>query len=251
MSNNTYHEIEAYLTGEMPAERKKVFEQEIENNKELAGIINLYKMVDEINRNDEKIRFLNNLEHAENKYFRKKRRIINPGGFGINRIYLAYAAAVVVLLIIAVPILFNQFMSKTPQELYMDYYTPYTEIIELRDAKSIEYQLNNGMKSFRNGDYKKAVSLFKEVEKHHKELASFYIAMSYMQLNSYTEAIQYLENINKTSEYQQEARWYMSLAYLANNDTGKARLLLTAIANDHGQFFNEKAQSLLEQLPEE
>ena len=66
--------------------------------------------------------------------------------------------------------------------------------------------------------------------------------------SEYKKAIVYLEQLNKSENIirqKSDIQWYLSLAYLMNQQAEKARPLLQALQNTK---YNEKAQRLLNQL---
>lgn len=72
--------------------------------------------------------------------------------------------------------------------------------------------------------------------------------MGYMQLmeENTTEAISYLQPLaHQESEYKDEIRWYLGLAYVKNKDKETAKNTLQDLADNGHEFFAKKARRVL------
>lgn len=249
MNTEQHTSIINYLSGRMDEDERKLFSQKLEQDQELKRLLNFYQSVGETIDNEDKIRFLQNLENAEKKYFRKQKRIIRIGKKRFDSIFIAYAAALIIALFVASMLLFDTDKKMLPQELFAGYYAPYTEILEMRSENDQINFLNRGMLFYKDKKYGKAIQDFSKTIDKYEAIAGFYIALSYMELKNYPSAIQYfIKALTSDSEYKQEIQWYLSLAYLANNDLQQAVSLLDQISEDKGHYYSNKASELLDFL---
>jgi hypothetical protein len=140
------------------------------------------------------------------------------------------------------------FPTSTP-DYYANYFEPYPNVIapiqKSEQQTTIEQQ---AFQAYELKEYDKASTLFQQLES--SDTNRFYEAMIALETEKYTTAVDYLENIikNPDARFQQTARWYLALAYLKNEQTDKAKILLNEISHSEKHPFQEKAIKLQAEL---
>jgi len=103
--------------------------------------------------------------------------------------------------------------------------------------------------AYESGNYKEAILNFEKVQQEEsKGYLDFYKAQAYLNLGDNTAAIPLFKGIQSgESDFNEEANWYLALAYLKQKDKEKA----ISVLRHHIEKYNynkEKAVTLLDQL---
>ncbi|MEM9686606.1 MAG: tetratricopeptide repeat protein [Bacteroidota bacterium] len=103
--------------------------------------------------------------------------------------------------------------------------------------------------AYEASDYAGAIVLFTQLrEEKQAKYIDFYLAQSYLGEGQIENAIASFKRIStNTSDFAEEARWYLALAYLKNEDKERAVQQLTAIVSEKG-YKQQEALTLLEKL---
>lgn len=169
-------------------------------------------------------------------------------GKNSNLVKYLIAASVAILLGIVGFNYFNKPISN--ENLFAQNFEPYRNIIEpITRNNNQKNERQFAFESYEMGNYKKAVTSFEQLYKSSGETYYlFYIANAEMALGKNNEAIKNLETHQKyNDEFFEKSQWYLALAYLSNNQTEKAKILLKAISKN--KTFNYKnAAAILEKL---
>jgi tetratricopeptide (TPR) repeat protein len=147
-------------------------------------------------------------------------------------------AAAVVLLLASVTAV--QYFTSTGSSFYNNLNENYV-VNNTREPK----QASTIVEAYQAGNYKRTIELFEQINNPgNREL--FITANSWMQLNNTARSIELYQQIlnnNKTTAqkfYQDEAEYYLAMAYLKNNETDKALPILTQIADDKNHTYHDK-----------
>ena len=132
-----------------------------------------------------------------------------------------------------------QFYNATPDQLYRGNF----ETFSLRETRG---SAGNGLASFyRKGRYEEVITEFKKLAKPVQE-DYFLNALAFLQVNNTAGAIQNLkalQEINKTTKthlFEEDAAYYLGLAYLKNNDPAKALPIFHKIYTDKDNLYHGK-----------
>ncbi len=148
---------------------------------------------------------------------------------------LRYTMAFIASICLVVAVVFTyKFLQLTPDKLYkeafVDYHLPHADKSGTMENKQIEnyYHLKN---------YK---AIIKESKK--KRLPNdkifLLIGISYLQTNDAFNAIAALRQIHPSGNHYQDAQYYLSLAYLKNNDYDQALGLMHQIKNNEKHIYH-------------
>lgn len=153
------------------------------------------------------------------------------------KMMMRIAAAVVILLASLTAV---QYFTSTGSSFYYNLNEGYI-VNNTRDGQ----QASAIIEAYQSGNYKRTIELFEQINNPgNREL--FITANSLMQLNNTTRSIELYQQIlnnNKTAAqkfYQDEAEYYLAMAYLKNNETDKALPILTQIADDKNHTYHDK-----------
>ncbi len=163
-------------------------------------------------------------------------------------------AAVFVSLIALGSLLYmNSFRATDAQQLYTAYFKQYPDVISHRGIESGYHQLlEEAMRYYKNLDYETAAILFDEFKKSdttYTNIIALYSGISLLELNKSSEsAAVFLEIIqNPDHLFGDQAKWYLALSYLRNNDTNSAIEILREISLLESYNYL-KAREILEKL---
>ncbi len=264
--------IERYLLGECEEKEVDAINQRIEIDKEFADEIRFMKAVingsKEEGRNDYKERLktvekdvVDEIEYAVDEDIREQvSGEGNKSHLMLNkRIYyvLAVAALIVAGVFIFIP-------DNTDRQLYEAYFQPYpNEVVpytrgqqvpeEFEHLDALEYNsIVQAMKYYDQGNYKEALKLFtgNVAQSENNAGILFYKSICQLETNKEIQAIgnfSYILSLT-TPPLEKQAEWYLALAYLKTNQTGKATQLLEKIHNEKSHPYAEKAEELLIKL---
>lgn len=266
--------IEAYLQGELPADERKAFEQQIKADPELAREVEITRAVnfsiehknlknlkdDLVNTNDlianirERVQV--NYEATENVAPSGKEGIMSKIDRILQMLFpspvgrLAMAVAVIVVLLIPTYIFFLQ--SPDPQQLYADNFEPYPNIITASTRSDVQQagELDEAMKLYENREYANAINGFNTYINQYPDQyeVRLYRGIANMQMDSINLAIKDLEAVMENNrKLTDQAQWYLALLYLKDGDVAEARKILKQIAESEN-IFNEKAQNILNKI---
>lgn len=228
--------IEKYLEGKLEKTELEAFEKELTINAELAEQVEIYKSaIDELS--NEGLRA--HLKDIHNDLF------IEPKNKQRWLYYIVIAASV--LLLITFGYLFtNRTLSN--ETLFTTYFDPYPNLITTRNNDTSPF--GKAMESYSHHKYEKAIQAFKEVSKNKQTFEDliFYKGISYLALSLPNEAIPLFEQLEDLEQYKEQITWYMAMTYLQLDEIENTRKRLLQI--EEGSFKYAEAQELLEQLDE-
>jgi tetratricopeptide (TPR) repeat protein len=152
-------------------------------------------------------------------------------------------AAAVVLLVGAVAV--YKFATVSSESFYNDHYSSYT----LSTARG-EGETSLLEQAYRNNNWNEVVTQYNALAaKTNKD--HFLAGVAAMELKQYTQAIERFNAVLNSntgtgdSYFQDEAEYYLALAYIANKQTKEADSLLRKIKADNGHLYQQKANNML------
>lgn len=257
MSIEKQDKIDRYLRGEMQTAEAKAFEKSLSEDEELRvayeETLLLAKTIETVAIDEETEKSFEAVSEEEIKALLKEKK--NSRRFMLRTLWMAAAilVAVVVMEIMRMPV------PSSPEGIYYTYFEPYPieEMAPSRggdlSSESLKKELQLAFSKYRKMNYIEALAAFQLLEKNKANEHSginLYKAICQMKLNLYADAIQSLKSLvaeGESNPYYQPACWYLSLAYLKNNEQGNAETLLQQIVKEGG-FYAEKAQEVLKRL---
>lgn len=133
-----------------------------------------------------------------------------------------------------------KFYKLSPQKLYAENYTPY----EPATHEESDSTLSKIGQAYREKKYGAVINLSKSSMLSVKDV--FLTGMSFLETNDYARAISNFQVVitdvkdNKPSALKDAAEYYLTLAYLRNNDYDQAIELMNAIYNNSSHQYNAR-----------
>lgn len=263
--------IEQYINNELANESRIGFEQELKSNENL-NIQYLFQLaVNKYIPNSEMLKFRALLNKAHEDMISNNEQLNNPYAESelqrvktlcekkhysdksknkhfLNRSWI-YAAATV---IIAVSIYtYNSFFNYSPENVYLAYYEKYESPGNIRTVSKDSFDINSSISYYDKGEYDKAIKGFSIIESTNSvyQMAQFYMAMSYIELNQADKAVSVLNELTKDKRhsYYYQSNWYLALSYINLKQTQKAKNVLELLTNADNPY-NLKAKEVFEKL---
>jgi tetratricopeptide (TPR) repeat protein len=185
---------------------------------------------------DEKaLAFSETLSRAEKDSLNRSSRSIT----GRLSVQLAFAATVVIVILIALFLLLRQ-NTLTTDDLFAMFYKPYVETEDVLEITRASDNFYYALKVFGSGDYARAAILFDELADtaELKVYASFYSGLTFMEMGRWEEAVKKLEKAigyGKTP-IENSARWYLGLCFLRIDDSKSARRQFEILASHKNEY---------------
>jgi hypothetical protein len=197
-----------------------------------AQLIRNYNLLEQVQKVHEQM-----VEEFRNPSVQKQAKVVS---FKSNRsFYMKIAAG---LFIILSGSLMALYFNSTGKDFYRSHYTAYavSETRSITDEPETEL-----VKAYRRGEFTNVIALYNKVNNPgNREL--FFTGNAYLETNAPVKAIEFFNRIisdNKTKGellYQDEAEYYLAMAFLKNNETSKALPILTTIANEPAHTYHNK-----------
>lgn len=248
MKDDYLKKIDQYFNRELDEQELTDFQQALSNDKELNAAFQARQGMEDflaVRPNREKLKA--NIEALEQDFFTietatpkvAKRRFIQR-----NIYWLGGAAAAVLLLIFALPLL----LDTTPK--YSDFATH--RPLALQERGATDSPLSAIETAFNNKNYQEAYDQLASYVSGQKEdiNAQLYQGIAALEIGKTAEAKAIFTRISEgESGFKQTASWYLALVSLQEQDYPAVRAILQGIPD--GNYWYPKAQQLLSKLPEE
>ncbi|MDP5121259.1 MAG: hypothetical protein NWQ46_06675 [Spirosomaceae bacterium] len=115
---------------------------------------------------------------------------------------------------------------------------PNTRAVDNLTTKESAYR------AYDRNEYEKAYDLLTELN---DQTSNFYAGICLIEMGKFEQATTYFESLSFADEYENHRMWYLSLLYLKQNDTEKAKPILIYLANNQN-VWREKADLLLKKI---
>lgn len=242
-----FEKIEAYLNNQMELNDKEAFVKSLQNDESLRLEIERHKLLQEAIQDQGKVNFHNKLTKI-GKELRQEELSDNEILNQVNTKQVLKIAAVVILVISSVFAIFQLIPSKSNEDIYQAYYSPFPLESSLRGEQEPKSVINI-KQGYKDGDYLNVIpeleNLIKESPDQH--VLKLYLATCYFEKNRHDKADALLNSIPTDSKLWQKALWYQSLAKLKLGEKDQAKVLLDQLINGKGSF-KEKAIKLRKEL---
>jgi hypothetical protein len=257
--------IEAFLNDQLGASERLAFEEEIQNNPELAKEVELmtdiHAGIKTFGKNQTKNIIANVAQayHAEQvndtseapSLKEEAEEVDHSINWGRWALYIALLAAVAIASFF---IMFNEPTPKTAPELYAAYFEPYIPPSGQRSGELIGYDLKGMANKYRAEKYDELISQINNIP---SEKTTNYmrilLAQSYMGKGTYVLAKPIFEEIIFTKDpyFADHAKWFLALNHLKLREQDSAKSILEDLTKDKGADHYEEAVELLRELGEE
>jgi len=244
-----FEDIENYLDESIDSKERTRLKERLEKHSDLYLEVNKHRELKEALNDTDAIAFKEKLiaiskelkaEEENSKTITQPK--IKPAFFNWK-----IAATIVVIIGLGSYFIINSFALNS-SKLFTNYFTAYPLEGVVR-GDSISGFLKEKFNSYRNGNYRSAVSNLEELKAKHpeKEVLNLYLGNSYLQTNQIEKAITEFQSIDSLSTYYENAQWYLALSFLKTNEETQAKNILKKLLKYNGAY-NKKASSLLKEL---
>jgi tetratricopeptide (TPR) repeat protein len=240
--------VQAYFGGELSAEEKNDFENNLKSDTALQKEFELHTQISDAVIDPTLHTFKKKIDQIHNE-IRAEQKFLKPNHY--RRISLI-AASIIILMTIGSLFLFNSYNQPSTDEVFSAYFEPYEMSLTTRSHDvNIPTQLDKATELYNNLEYFEAKLLLKEflILNSTDASASLMLGIANMQLDEVEEAMVNFNVIIKSENpfYTQQASWYLALCYVKKDDLIGAKHTLEAIASDTG-YYKEDAKNLLDEI---
>ena len=233
--------IEEYLNHSLSAAAQHNFEEKLKSDKDFARDVEEHAILANTFDETKAAELILGFKAIEKELEGGKER-----QFGFP-VYLKWAAAVAVLAVASLVVYLNT--TNSTKELFIAYYTPYPNV-ESPVSRS-ETGSDAVWQYYESGDYKSAYQLFEGalVANEADINTRFYLGICALELNKMKVAEDAFATVvaDKSSNYAEQAAWYLALSYLKDSKGKKARQNLEEIVISKSSY-SKKAKALLVEL---
>jgi tetratricopeptide (TPR) repeat protein len=217
-----FEQIEAYLLHTMTTEERSRFETQ------LAADPSLQKEL-ELQRQLLAIATVESFNTDQQSSIENSSAASRPSAIvkSISKWWWAAAA----MLILISGFWYLQSKSVSPQQLANQYFSP-DPGLPVTMSSSSQYQFYDGMVSYKEADYEKAIAIWKSIATNNRQSDTlhYFIGVAYLNRDQYNDALQQLLPLAEgNSNWKEKASWYLSLTYLKLNQPQKAQKWLQTI----------------------
>lgn len=247
MTNQNEEQIDAYLMGKLSETDRQQFEAVLKEDAALATAVaerkELVGLIEHIG--DQKLQ--ERLKKVAEEYHAQQQKVVP-----LKRTRLSWIAAVAagVALLIAAYLLVPR--NASPQELYASYYETYplqgVARSEQLDSSTLFQQVRQ---YYPSGQYEQVLPLLDTIYQQTEDSRWLVMkANALMQVENYQEAVTTLLPLAENNDllYEDQARWYLALAYLQTDQITKAKAQLSQLVNSSATFKSQEAAQLLKDL---
>ena len=238
--------IERYLLNLLSEEEKQSFEKRLKTDKTLAQEVFLQKEIIEDIEGIGRLELKSQLKNIHTELYPKKSE--TKGG---SRIFILRVAAAAIFIGVLVGAWWMMQQGPSNQELFTENFEPYALSLNQRsDTDEVFYQIEN---HYFNKNYEQVIPLLEGVLDQSEQKSSqlqLGLGISYMQSGKSQEAINQFKTIISKNDFnfEDEARWYLALAYLKTNNITNAREALSVLASESDRDHHEEAKKILSSL---
>ncbi|KQB38634.1 tetratricopeptide repeat protein [Flavobacterium aquidurense] len=239
MNEERYILFDQYLQGEMTAEEKDSFEQNLSHDHELALEFDTFREVqlrlkDKFEFEEEREAFKANLTTISDKHFNTNK----PKVVVMRPWFYAAAASIIIL--------FGLFFFDYNNPTFADYDDPEpASFVERGDTNAT---LKEAQTAFNDGKYAAAIPLFEEILKENKtpEIEYFY-GVALLEESKYPKAESVFNELRSgTSAYKEKATWNLALSKLKQKKYAACKEILETISQDYENY--DDVEKLLDEL---
>jgi TolA-binding protein len=231
--------VESYNAGEMSQDQKAWFLKELEVSESLKKEVLLRKRTDIILQRQDTLSLrtkLGIIEKARNEELSSRSKVKTPR--------FRYAAIIATLVIIG-GLLFSEYRTLNPDDIYNKYYLTYKNP---GTSRSAEATFNEAIEYFNRKEFSKALEGFQTYLKLYPGSSKFEFlsGVSNMEIHNYPDAeLSFNKVINNGNNlYTEDAKWYLAMCYIATSQKSKAKDQLHSIIISESNY-KSRARKIL------
>lgn len=227
--------IEAYLRGDLPAEELAGLQADAAFQEQVAAYQTARAAVDAFG--DQHLRDSLRAAYLKGETTRVR---------SLRAAWITAAAAVVLILVMV----FWPRTAPAPGALYAKYYAPITPSVASRGDAPSDSLLQRAFSLYQEKAYSAAIAVFEQAladSVSHPGLAQTCLAICWLETGNPLKAIALLEAVPSADSYYWDARWYLALAFLQQENLPASRNILSEVAGGSKRY-GPRAAELLQAL---
>lgn len=247
--------IDQYLNQQLSGDQLDAFEAKLNNDPDFKKEIEMQAFIhrganklgqDEMHAKLKKIR-AEVLHTPAKKTEEPKAKVVPLGQKKKIRSLLRWGMAAAIALAIGASIyIIANHQTMSTDDLYANYYQPYTEEITVR-GDNTNASVQEVTQLYKDKKYREALPAFLRLlaaEPDNAEL-QLVVGICQLELDNFDKASQSFSSVTNPL-YKDQAQWYLAMTFLKQNDLASAGTILKTIQS--GDFNYQKAQEILEQM---
>ena len=252
--------IEDYLNKNLPAHERVRFEERLTQDEAFTALFErtslLIQGIKSYHRKQslEKVKALEATFSQRHPEPRARRGEGPPVRSLIPRTKILWIAAAISAVLIIASVFMMRSSSPDGTVLYAEYFKPYPNVFSpsLRGDADTITPVKEAFNAYNAGSYTRAALHFKKLlstpDKTDSDNAKLYLANCYLALDSIQEAKDILTTVDGQSHVYDQARWYLALAHLKEDNTDLARTILHELAQRSSGSYPDQASAILKKL---
>lgn len=237
-NQNIIETIDRYLEGSLSDQEAIRFREQIEADPALRKEVEEFLMAKYSVYSSARIEQIKELSDRFDEL-----GLSNPNPWNRRFGLLSSAAILAIILAIFMPERFSS------SDLYAKYHTT-PDAREVRGETDLQ-ALFLAHIEYNQQAYPKAIRLYEDILKQpsfgHREEATFFLAMAYLENGQIEPAIQTLRQI-QSGEFAEMADWYQALALIKSQQEEPAKTILLTISKRSNHFYFKQARALLKDM---
>lgn len=239
--------FEKYLKGELSKEDLKSFKQKLLTDTDFNLEFHEFKMTREAIKRQARLKtlaFFQDIEHTITENKPTKDQII-------MKRFISIAASIVLIATLGFLGLRELSSNSSMENIFQENYTPYANLSgQVRgDANEEASAKLSAMSAYDAKDFETAAKELRALLATEESAFNyFYLGMSNIEIGNVSEAIDNFNTVlNNYNTFSEQARWYLSLAHLKNNDE-KAAISGFVTMKMKETEYSARAQTILEEM---
>ena len=260
LSEEQYEVIEAYLTNELSAADRTIFENDMQADAELQAEVDRQR---NLRLGLRALGIERALERAKTQYkattltdesMPDKQPVVRP-----LTTWRYWAAAASVVIVLGAGYYAYQQTTDRPADIaYAETFTPDATDQLMKDfptgqvSPEIRTHFLDALTQYKAGKYDQVIENLRTLpaDKQTIQYKNYFLGLSYLANKQPVEAIPLLTKAQSAPsvKLRQKAEWFLALAYVKNGQKDKARLLLNQISSNRANPFGKLAQQVLRKI---
>ena len=134
----------------------------------------------------------------------------------------------------------------TNDKLFATYYQTLPNLVDpISKSEGSEF---SAFQLYERKQFLEAIDQFNQIR--HRPDAQFYLALSYLELDRYTQAQNILLDVSQNPDhpFEEEAQWYLTLSFLKDDNEAQLNQWLNTILSNPNHFYHSKAKELRDKI---
>lgn len=240
-----HERLKKYLANELSPEERNAFEQEMENDPFLQDAVEGLEAW-------QKDKQQWSADALETKLQEQAHRIHTPPRGKmvlLNFVKLALAASIIGIISLLTWRTLGNKTSVDTQELFAAYYQPMTHPDATVRGDHSKNEEDSAIQAYEKENYFEAVNHYRKLTQNHPKNVRYqlFLGISYLSTQQAKKAIETLQPIITSAEYQDDIHWYLAMAYLKNKEVTNALVHFNHLTQTDN-YYQQQAKEIADKL---